>query len=93
MECRVWSITDAEHFTGLCSMVMLAETASKTKKCEICVTPVDPDEPIETEELHAECRMWTLPLGLFSPLCSMEFFPENGLASCPICITPVEVEE
>jgi hypothetical protein len=41
MTCRVWSARDGVYFTGLCSMVLIPETANPTNICELCVIPIE----------------------------------------------------
>lgn len=74
-------------------MVMLAETANTTKICEICVIPIDTEPEVPVYEMSAECKTWYFPTALYKPLCSMRFMPEDGLSSCPVCVTPIEVTE
>jgi hypothetical protein len=42
MPCHNWSLPDGTHFSGLCSIEMLPETANPTKSCGLCATPILP---------------------------------------------------
>lgn len=37
-----------------------------------------------------ECKKWWMPEDFWLPLCSNRFEPEEGLASCPICVGPID---
>lgn len=93
MDCRTWSLPTGDNFTGLCSMLMLAETENTSSTCELCVVPVAIEDPPVERVLSASCRTWKAVTALYSPLCANRFMPEEGLASCPLCVTPIEVTE
>lgn len=38
--------------------------------------------------MTSHCKEWTRTADLFCPLCTNEMMPEEGLASCPVCVRP-----